>query len=338
MQAGQLAQSGSSRATAAAASRPHLRTGFLAFANPTATAAHRQQQQLKARQQLRLVCSAAADTKAAAPASTTEEFYELYLDKPLGLKFGRGNDNGVYVTRSDPRLGNTSDQVTPGDKVVKVSASFGGDVWDALNYGQVVYAIKTRSGQVYLKLKKMGGDMTALEAEELSEEERLFKADRVGGNYGIGTKEMQERNYAARREAERTRRALFDEALAKFKKGKIEEALIDFENVLSMEPKNYLGDNFARVTEVYRVTQYNIACCFAALKQVDNGLEALNASLAAGFEDFDKVRKDPNLNNLRADKARFNAVIDKYDEPIINEAAINAIKNIFSFGRKKEEM
>ena len=35
-----------------------------------------------------------------------------------------------------------------------------------------------------------------------------------------------------------------------------------------MEPKNYLGDNFARVTEVYRVTQYNIACCFAALKQV----------------------------------------------------------------------
>ena len=46
------------------------------------------------------------------------------------------------------------------------------------------------------------------------------------------------------------------------------QALIDFENVLSMEPKNYLGDNFARVTEVYRVTQYNIACCFAALKQV----------------------------------------------------------------------
>ncbi len=36
-------------------------------------------------------------------------------------------------------------------------------MWDALNYGQVVYAIKTRSGQVYLKLKKMGGDMTALE-------------------------------------------------------------------------------------------------------------------------------------------------------------------------------
>ena len=34
---------------------------------------------------------------------------------------------------------------------------------------------------------------------------------------------LQERNYAARQEAERKRRALFDEALAKFKKGKIEE-------------------------------------------------------------------------------------------------------------------
>lgn len=33
----------------------------------------------------------------------------------------------------------------------------------------------------------------------------------------------QERNYIARKEAERARRELFDDALAKFKKGKIEE-------------------------------------------------------------------------------------------------------------------
>lgn len=36
------------------------------------------------------------------------------------------------------------------------------------------------------------------------------------------------------------------------------QSLIDFENVLSMEPKNYLGDDFSRVTQIYRVTQYNI--------------------------------------------------------------------------------
>lgn len=35
-----------------------------------------------------------------------------------------------------------------------------------------------------------------------------------------------------------------------------------------------------------------------------------------------QVRKDPNLANLRASKEAFKAVIDKYDEPIINEQAI----------------
>lgn len=34
-----------------------------------------------------------------------------------------------------------------------------------------------------------------------------------------------------------------------------------------MEPKNYVGDNFARVTDIYRVTQYNMACCYSSLNQ-----------------------------------------------------------------------
>lgn len=35
-----------------------------------------------------------------------------------------------------------------------------------------------------------------------------------------------------------------------------------------------------------------------------------------------QVRSDPNLAKVRADKAAFKAVIDKYDEPIINEEAL----------------
>lgn len=140
---------------------------------------------------------------------------QVFLDKPLGVKFARGNDGGAYVTRrcpflaavlllwsavlccctaccfpqllrcmlrhvvctvrsdvclprsnhklsytgslpaqlalqlsqpipcpllllcSDPKLGNTDERIEAGDKVVKVSASFGDDVWDALNFGQV---------------------------------------------------------------------------------------------------------------------------------------------------------------------------------------------------------
>ena len=47
---------------------------------------------------------------------------------------------------------------------MNVSASFGSDVWEAKNYGQVVYAIKTRNGQVYLRLQRKYGDLTALQA------------------------------------------------------------------------------------------------------------------------------------------------------------------------------
>ena len=50
-----------------------------------------------------------------------------------------------------------------GDKVLKVSASFGADVWDAKNYGQVMYAIKTRNGEVYMRMQRRGGDMSILE-------------------------------------------------------------------------------------------------------------------------------------------------------------------------------
>ncbi len=60
------------------------------------------------------------------------------------------------------------------------------------------------------------------------------------------------------------------------------QSLIDFENVLSLEPKNYLGDDFSRVTQIFRVTQYNIACCYSMLGQEESGLEALNAALASG--------------------------------------------------------
>lgn len=38
--------------------------------------------------------------------------------------------------------------------------------------------------------------------------------------------------------------------------------------MLAMEPKNYVGDNFSRITQIYRVTQYNIACCYAAMGSV----------------------------------------------------------------------
>ena len=35
-----------------------------------------------------------------------------------------------------------------------------------------------------------------------------------------------------------------------------------------MEPKNFKGEDLSRVTQVYRVAQYNIACCYSSINQV----------------------------------------------------------------------
>jgi hypothetical protein len=48
----------------------------------------------------------------------------------------------------------------------------------------------------------------------------------------------------------------------------LQGALVDFENVIAMEPRNFVGDNLSRVTPILPVTHYNIACCFSMLKQV----------------------------------------------------------------------
>ena len=53
-----------------------------------------------------------------------------------------------------------------GDKILKCSASFGNDIWDAKQFGNVVYAIKTRNGAVYLQLQSNGGDMSVMKASE----------------------------------------------------------------------------------------------------------------------------------------------------------------------------
>lgn len=41
--------------------------------------------------------------------------------------------------------------------MIRCSASFGPEIWDAKNYGQVTYAIKTRNGDIYLELESRYG-------------------------------------------------------------------------------------------------------------------------------------------------------------------------------------
>mmetsp|Transcript_15705 Transcript_15705/g.40037 ORF Transcript_15705/g.40037 Transcript_15705/m.40037 type:complete len:102 (+) Transcript_15705:1-306(+) len=99
-----------------------------------------------------------------------------------------------------------------------------------------------------------------------------------------------------------------------------------------MEPKNYLSDRFETVTEVYKVTAYNIACCYSKMGEIEAGLSALDDAMNAGFEDYNKIRSDPNLAELQKSE-KFDGLIDRYDESVINTNAINAIKKMFSWGK-----
>jgi len=277
---------------------------------------------------------APADESGASPDGGGDaEVYEVSLPKPIGVSIARGNDGRCYVSAVNPQKGSVDDRIQPGDKLLRVSQSFGDETWEALNYGQVAYAIRTRNGDVYLQLLKRGGDMSIFEEKKVDETEAMWKAERSGGNYGVGTKELQQRNYIARKEEARKRRELFDDGLDKFQSGDYEGALLDWENVLGLEPENYMGDNFSKVSEIFQVSAFNIACCYSKMNQVNAGLEALEQALVSGFDDYGKIRNEPNLANVRA-SPDFKPLINRFDEPIFNEDVVKSIKGLFGFGKE----
>lgn len=156
--------------------------------------------------------------------------------------------------------------------------------------------------------------------------------ERAGGNYGAGTQELQRRNYVERKELERQRSAAFSDAIALFEQKRYQDALIAFENVVGQEPKNFIGDRFEKVTSLFIVSQYNVACCYACLGAIDAGLEALGVAMSAGFDDYKKIRSDPSLSALQGEA--FNKLLDKYDEPWINDSALKMFGGFFGGGKK----
>eukprot|EP00667_Euglena_gracilis_P018109 EG_transcript_19181 len=166
----------------------------------------------------------------AATTGQVGERYEVELPKPIGVTVSRGNDGATYIRRVAPQARGFG--ISPGDKVVKCSAPFGTDMWEALNFGQVIFAIKSRVGSVLLELERRGGDLTIFEAKSMSP---LYDRERRSGNYGIGTREEQERNAAEEERVEVQRREMYLEALGKIKEGKCQEAVITLENVIALE-------------------------------------------------------------------------------------------------------
>ncbi|KAI5013829.1 hypothetical protein ZWY2020_047321 [Hordeum vulgare] len=209
---------------------------------------------------------------------------------------------------------------TVGDKVIATSAVFGEEIWPAAGYGQTMYCIRQRVGPLYMKMQKKFGKWDGV--AELSDKE-VIRAERNTGNVSTKLREIQMQNYQKKMEQKIQREDDLRMGLKLYKDGKYEEALEKFESVLGSKPE----------IDEASVASYNVACCYSKLDRIQAGLSALEEAMKAGYEDFKRIRTDPDLANLR-NSEEFATLLNKYDESFINENAINAIKSIFGFGKK----
>ncbi|KAI3461907.1 hypothetical protein Pfo_018570 [Paulownia fortunei] len=282
-----------------------------------------------AKPSLLLVKASETDTQASnsdieKDAEQEEEKYEEYdveLVQPYGLKFAKGRDGGIYIDAIAP--GGSADKTgmfTVGDKVLATSAVFGEEIWPAAEYGRTMYTIRQRIGPLLMKMQKRYGKLD--NKGELTEKE-IIRAERNSGVVSNRVREIQMQNYLRKKEQKERREKDLREGLKLYKSGNYEEALEKFESVLGSKPES----NEAAVAS------YNVACCYSKLDQIQAGLSALEDAMEAGFEDFKRIRTDPDLDNIRKSE-EFEPLLKKFDESFINENAINAIKSLFGFNKK----
>lgn len=91
-------------------------------------------------------------TGVVAHAVATGRTYEVEQPKPTGVQF-KEKAGGIFVSKVDR---NADPRIKVGDKLLVVSASFGGEKWPAKSYQQSMFALSTRVGLVYMKLESLG--------------------------------------------------------------------------------------------------------------------------------------------------------------------------------------
>ncbi|GKA23875.1 protein MET1, chloroplastic [Tanacetum coccineum] len=249
------------------------------------------------------------------------EEYEVEIEQPYGLKFAKGRDGATYIDAIAP--GGSADKTkmfSVGDKVLATSAVFGTEMWPAAEYGRTMYTIRQRIGPLLMRMEKRYG--RAEDTGELTEKE-IIRAERNSGIVSGKLREIQMQNYLRKKEQKETRERELREGLQLYKSGKYEEALDKFESVLGSKPE---------LNEA-SIASYNVACCYSKLDQIQAGLSALKDAMQSGFEDFKRIRSDPDLENIRKSEG-FEPLMQKFDESFINENALNAIKSLFGFNKK----
>ena len=56
---------------------------------------------------------------------------------------------------------------------------------------------------------------------------------------------------------------------------------------------------------------YNLASCHSLMGNIDYGFDELDAALSRGFNSYDSLRKDPDIDNLRNKQREFRKILEK---------------------------
>lgn len=257
-----------------------------------------------------------AEAPVAVPTGTE---FQVSQEKPIGVTWTKGPDGGIYASKVDK---NADPRIQLGDKLMEVSASFGNEMWPANSYANSMMAIQTRIGPVFMKILSRGGDTDVFKQEATRSG---LDQERAAGNYGAGTNEFMRQRFKNNKKTEKERLELFNDGVSAFQAGDYEKAKDLMTEVRDLEPQGYMGDNFERVTEYYKVASFNLACCYSMLGKEQAGLAALNDAMNSGWDDFNKIRTDEYLAFLRK-SPDFEQLLERYDEPIFNTEILKQFK------------
>jgi tetratricopeptide (TPR) repeat protein len=96
-------------------------------------------------------------------------------------------------------------------------------------------------------------------------------------------------------------KALFDRGIAQHEQKKFDESVVVFKKIYYRFPD----------TEIGVISAYNVACGYALMGRKEEALDWLELCVRQGYEDFDHMRKDADLNSLREEKRYKKLLLDK---------------------------
>jgi Tfp pilus assembly protein PilF len=92
--------------------------------------------------------------------------------------------------------------------------------------------------------------------------------------------------------------AYSNRAVAYMQQRKFNKAMDDLQEAVRINPDN-------------PTTHYNFTCLYSLDRQIDRSLDSLDKTLELGFNDYDALRNDPDLNNVRRDP-EFRKILEKH--------------------------